>query len=336
MPKGFFTQGLVVLLEENVPLDEVAALLANLPIIRRIDAPEVGWEMSGPAVLLAFRPEVRGTVTVDVVDHAWPDDMGHPQTAPDLFAAWGMGYFGPGTYPGGLQRAVQQSWRWEGAEEAVGRHRAFVRIRCTYAIGAEPDAPVIPEGYDPVEELRFLTSVMQTLLKHPKAICYFNPNGEVLLPPTLCRELIDHNTRHGLPFLDLWTNVRMFRLGDGWLLMDSIGNSQVDRQDHEVAFPEDRFQPEDVDVFLRNLSLYLLEKGPVVQDGDTTDGPGETRWQARELSEGVSSPPRNLLRWLPVGVRGVPEALRSGGEDVEGETENGPDGNPAKPWWKVW
>jgi hypothetical protein len=336
MPKGFFTQGLAVLLEENVPLDEIAALLANLPIVRRIDTPEVGWEMSGPALILAFRPEVRGTVTVDVVDRPWPDDMGHPETAPDLFAAWGMGYFGPGAYPGGLQRAVQQSWRWEGAEPVVAGHRAFVRVRCTYAIGAEPDAPVIPEGYDAVDELRFLTSVVQALLRHPKALCYFNPGGEVLLPPTLCRELIDHNVRHGLPFLDVWTNVRMFRIGDGWILMDSIGNSQIDRQDHEVGFPEDRFQPEDVDVFIRNLSLYLLEKGPVIQDGDTTDGPGETRWQARLLPEGVSSPPRDLLRWLPVGVSGVPEALRPQGEESMDEAETGSNGNSEKPWWKVW
>lgn len=333
MAKGFFTQGLAVLFEEAVALDEITGLLSGFPVTRRTNAPEVGWELSGPALVLAFRPEVNGSVTVDVVDHPWPDDMGHPERAPELFAAWSMGYFGPGAFPGGLQRAVQQSWRWEGAEAAVERHRAFVRIRLTYAIGAKPDDPVFPADTDPLVELQFLTGVVQALLRHSKAICYFNPNGEVLLPPMLCRELIDHNVKHNLPHIDVWTNVRMFRIGEGWILMDSIGNSQIDRQDHEVAFPEDQFEPEDVDLFIRNLSLYLLEKGPVIQDGDTTDGPGNAPWKARALSEGVSSPPRDLLRWLPVGVRGIPEALQGGEEDEEGGQGNGAEG---KPWWKVW
>lgn len=328
MPKGLFTQGLAVLFEESVGIEEISALLSRFPVVRRAD-PEVGWEMSGPAVVLAFRPEVHGTVLVNVVDRPWPDDLGHPQKSPELFAAWMSGYFSPGAYPGGLQRAVQQSWRWEGAEAAVARHRAFVRIQLTYAIGAAPDAPLLPEDTDPVTELRFLTAVMQAILEHPKALCYFNPSGEVLLPRTLCREMIEHNTRHDLPALDVWTNVRMFRIGDGWLLMDCVGNSQLDRQDHEAAFPEGKFEPEDVDLFLRNLSLYLLEKGPVIQDGETTDGPGGAVWRARALEEGLSSPPRALLRWLPVGERGVPASLADPEEEPAEEPEE-----TKKPWWR--
>ncbi|MCA9594950.1 MAG: DUF4261 domain-containing protein, partial [Myxococcales bacterium] len=50
---------------------------------------------------------------------------------------------------------------------------------------------------------------------------------------------------------------------------------------------------------LRNATEYIREQGPVVQDGDTMDGPNDTRWQAQTEMESLAPRPRTVTRWLP-------------------------------------
>lgn len=226
-----------------------------------------------------------------------------------LFAAWGMGQFGPFAYPNALERACQQSWRWNGAEEAVARHTAFSRIRLSYAFGTPDDAPIMPQDCDAWHELSFLTTLTQALLEHPAAICYFNPNGEVVLPADQLAHSMTFHAENSLPALDLWCNVRLFKLSDEWSVMDSVGNAQLDIPDHEVAFPTGAFDPQEVDRFIRNASLYILQNGMIINEGDTMDGPGDIRWQGKSFENGLSSPPRQVLRWLPTGIEGIPDAM---------------------------
>jgi Domain of unknown function (DUF4261) len=361
MPKGFFTQGLAVLLEQPVDREEIAQLLSAFQIVQRLEGSS-NWAMSGPGLVLAFRPEVQGRVTVDVVDRPWPDDMGDPKTAPELFAAWGMGQFGPFTYPGALKRALQQPWIWREAREVVGPHGAFLRVRATYAGGA--DSPVIPAGYDPLAELRFLTSVAGAVLAHPRALAYFDPNGEVLLSGKLVGDSLAHAAQHGLPPLDLWSGIRLYNLEEGWALMDSVGNGQLDMPDHEAVFRKGPFELPDVDRFLRNMAHYVLENGEVIHDWDTADGPGGVRWRARLSPEPLTSPPRRVLRWFPENESAVPGFLlpreraakpaEKPAPEPKTEIRNEPPVVPApvpapasqpvtppariprRPWWKIW
>jgi len=104
MPKGFFTQSACVLLSNATSLDAIVPLLSEFVIAKRVDQisdPNLG----GPALILAFRPEVNGYVSVDVRNWRWPDHMGDPKTEGMLFAAWTMGHYGPYTFPGNLRRA---------------------------------------------------------------------------------------------------------------------------------------------------------------------------------------------------------------------------------------
>jgi hypothetical protein len=168
---------------------------------------------------------------------------------------------------------------------------------------------VLPQDYNAEQELQFLTRVAGAMLECPGALCYFNPNGEVLLPKAVFHESLDYHTRQKLPPFDLWCNVRLFQLGGDWLLMDSTGNWQLDMVDVEVGFPKSLCTPQEVDRFIRNTSLYLLRHGDVIKDGDTIDGPGNVRWQGKRFENGVSDPPRTTLRFLPCNQTGVPEML---------------------------
>lgn len=308
MPKGFHTQGLVILLQSAPGLDAVRACIAKYQILREVDASAEIW-MGGPGLHVGYRPEVNGAVSVDVVDRRWPDHMGDPKKETMLMGAWSMGFFGPFTFPRGLHRAVQQSWRWKEAGAAVHKHAAFIRLRMSYIHGAQEDTKVLPPDYRAEPELRFLTNLAGALLDCPGALCYFNPNGEVLLPKSVFHESAEHNAREKIPPHDLWCNIRLFKLGGGWLLMDCVGNGQLDCIDIEVGFPHSLCAPKEVDRFIRDISFYLLEKGDIIKDGDDINGPGKVRWQGKRFENGMSDPPRTTLRFLPLKQKAIPDVL---------------------------
>lgn len=293
-------------------MGELAPLLGDFSLVDERPAAD-NWEFGGPSVTVAYQPEVNGYATVDVVDRPWPDRMGDPKNEVTLFGAWSMGWFGPHTFPGGLDRAVQQAWSWPEAAETVARHRAFVRVRTSYVFGAEKDAKVLPSDYVALPELAFVASLAEALLDHPDALCYFNPNGEVVLSQEGLRESRAFGAQHALPPLDSYANVRLFNIDPTWLLMDTVGNWQLDMPDHEIAFSHDLCQPQEVARWLRNVSLYVFNAGEQpIKNGDTMDGPGDRRWQASISPSGLCSPPRETLRWLPCDVPNIPTLLTEG------------------------
>ena len=59
------------------------------------------------------------------------------------------------------------------------------------------------------------------------------------------------------------------------------------------------------------------------------DGPGEERWQACSFENGLSDPPREIIRWLPTGIKDIPSSLIG-----EKKSEEPPK---KKRWkWKLW
>ena len=307
MPKGFFTQSACVLLAHPTSLDAVAPLLSEFVIAKRLDH-VTDPVLSGPALILPFRPEVNGYVCVDVRNRKWPDHMGDPKTEAMLFAAWTMGHYGPYAFPGGLQRAQEQLWAWPEGKEVVERHAAVVHISTSYVFGCAKDAAIMPANYDPLREIRFVTQIALALLKHPDALAYFNANGEVLAHEKLMRESLAFHEQHQLPSFDIWANVRLLNPNNGWMIMDTVGMEQLDRPDLEACFPSGSYDLGRVSYFLRNCSLYLLNQGEVVKHKDTMDGPGGIRWQAHHVKKELSAPPRRLIRWFPLdGSKAPPE-----------------------------
>ena len=314
--KGFFTQGAMVLTERPLPAETVDRALAPFYVVKRSPPEgEKNWIGGYPSWVISWRPEVNGAVTVDVVDAPWPDDMGNPKTpgGQTLFAAWSMGFMGPMTWPGNLLRATQYAEAFGDKAAAAGakRHRAFVRVRSTYVLGAENDAKVMPEDYRARPELEFVTSVAVALAAAPHALCYFNPGGETLYTAGELRKSIDEHLGLNLPPLPVWSMGRLNKLDDvaPWMFADVVGMEQLDGQDHEACFDRGRHDGSEVVNFLRNTTNYVLENGPVIKDGHTTDGPGGV-WRAMELEEGLLPPPRPVLRWFPEDGSEPPAALR--------------------------
>jgi hypothetical protein len=305
MPKGFFTQSTTVLLERPVDVAALERCLKDFQIVRRTETSGDGW-MSAPGLVVAMRPEVNGHAIVDLVDRPWPDDMGDPKNDSALFGAWSMGWFGPFVFPENLVRARAMSFAWPEGRALSAGHRAFVRIKSSYVLGAGDDAKVIPADYDAISELDFLTQLARGVLELPEAIAYFNPNGEVLLSRERLAETLEWSDDHDVVPQQAWANVRLFKLNDEWTMMDTIGMEQMDIDDHEACFPSGKYDPAEVDAFLRTASDYVLQEGPVIEDENTMDGPGGIRWSARGADESLAPRPRQVLRWTPLDGSTLP------------------------------
>ncbi|MBX7104705.1 MAG: DUF4261 domain-containing protein [Gemmataceae bacterium] len=318
MAKGLFTQGVSLLTNGQTTIENIKAALLQqgFEIAKQVPAQE-NWAFGGPTLVVAFLPDVNGYVAVDVVNEPWPDSMGDPKSDSITFAAWSMGHFGPLAFPGSLARARQHAWAWQPAQSIPEGHRGFIRLRTSYVFGANKDTPVMPADYDPVAELMFLSEAATALLKAPGVLCYFNPNGEVLRDYASFRQVWDPCTaKQKLP-LPLWMNIRFFNLSEKLGFMDTVGNGQLEIQDVEAVFPFAKYDPGDIDYYLRNVTLYLLGLDCEMMSGEEIDGPGENNlsWTMEVLDQGVIDPPRRVLRLYPkASATAVREALSAVGQ----------------------
>jgi hypothetical protein len=305
-----FTQCVCVLLDRAPSLGELSAALSGAPILGESPAAEgeQGWAIAGPSIDLAYRPDVGGKVRIDVVDRDFPDEMGSPDRDPMLFAAWSMGHFGPTTYPGALERAVLHNLSFPQSSVLVPRHRAFVRARVSYVLGASDDASVLPDHYDAIDELTVLSGLSLQLMKLAGALVIFNPNGELLVAP----ERVEHAlARKGTLPVDAWVGVRRARPQqmDDWLICDTVGMGQLDVVDHQLVVPASHGSARHAQPLLLSMAAYDAARGGVVGPGDTASDEDGRSLTAEWLGEATLGPPRRVLAWVPDDVEEIPEEL---------------------------
>jgi len=319
MPKGFFTQAAYVLFPGAVSVEALDGSLRRYGVSKVQSAEAAvdgGWMGGFASVLVPFRPEVNGYIAVSAIGRRYPDGMGDPKTDVDLFGAWAMGWMGPFTYPGNLGRALRMCHEREATADAVNRHAALVRILSSYSLGAvDEDKPVLPADYEATPELERVTDVARAVLELPEALAYFNPAGETIFRRESFDDQREYHQRAGLLPLPLWSCVRWFNLSDspGWTLMDTVGMEQLDAMDMEACFETARFDLATVANFLRNATDYVRQKGPVIKDGDTMDGPGKIRWRGMAFDQSFAPRPRPTIRWFPLAGRDAPTALTGRG-----------------------
>lgn len=308
MPKGFFTQTFCLLTNGRASIADIrnAVVRSGFSVAKNVPAAE-STHFGGPSIVVPFRPEVNGAVAIDVVNERWPDSMGDPKSDPLLFGAWSTAQYGPFTFPLGLERATQNAWDAPQCKSVGAQHGGYVRLRMSYGFGAREEDRVFPPDYDAMPELAFLNRLTDATLAVPNVLCYFNPNGEVLRDDrSFSATLRGCEEQKKLPLL-LWANVRMYRLNESLLFMDTVGNQQFDRPDVEAIFPASDYEPNEVAYYLRNVTHYLLETKREIKSGESFDGPGESNlsWVVEASEKSVVTPPRRVLRLCPQAVVNV-------------------------------
>ncbi len=307
--KGQITATTCAFYERPVVFSQLEhAVAKDYEIVKTVEEPATEWMFSGATLVIPYRKEVNGFALVDLVDQPWPDTMGDPVKEQMLYAAWGSGQFGPFAQSGGLKRASEQCWTWPAGKGVPEAMAGFARARITYSLGGSAEgAKLLPDDYDPIAELQFLNDLTARLLNLPQTLCYYNPNGEVLLGRAEFKEAVKYAASEGELPLEVWANVRIFTLIEGWLMMDTAGHMQFDAPgkppfpDFEAVFPKGKYDPLEIDGFFRNLAGYLLANGATtIKDGDTIDGPSGN-WKVHARKNGLMMPPRSTLRLCPEG-----------------------------------
>ena len=234
MTPSIFSQGLCVLFREAISLDELEGILPTADHFERIDD-STCWPVAGPMMVFDSGPHADGKVAVDMVDRPWPDGMGDPESDADVFHAWSTGHFGPITFPGSLRRAIACCQHDNEVKHLAAAHRAFIRIRATYVAFGATAGVVVPANYDAAAELLHLAKLCDAVMKHEKAVGFFNPNGEILCDRSYVRHLLELADTRRSSIWPLVANTRHFRLNDELAVVDTVGNEQLGAVDVEVV-----------------------------------------------------------------------------------------------------
>lgn len=307
MPAGFYTECAAVLFARAPSLDEISLVLPRAtrrPLRGGGGAPWFG----GDDLVLDIDPARNGWMIVDVVRAPWPDAMGHPKDDPQLFGAWSLGAFGRYAFPGNFTRACEQAWGVRETAESAATHVAFVRLRTTYVMGAEGDAPLEPEDRSWRTDHDAVLDAALAVLRVPGALAYFDPTAELLLPGEEMEARRAFARTHARVPIELVSHARLFRPDASHSLLDTIGMARADLPDLEVPFALSQDANEMLG-FVRNVSLYHLDRGEPIPSGDTVDGPGG-RYRVHAFDEALVEPPRPVLRLLLDG-NAFPEVLRA-------------------------
>ncbi len=296
-----FNQSVFVLFSVAPSLDEIETVIGDFHILGRTEQGEKEhWACDGEALVLGLQDSAGTGVIIDVVEHPWVD-WPKPTEDQNLFRAFMENAFGCHVTPGAMRRATKQTWVWKGAQEAANKHKAMVRIRTThFDLGnaeqedAEPLAPEV--------ELRTITAIAANIAELEGALAYFNPSGESLRTAEFVKESMEWAEDEGCLPLDVWTNIRigLLELGSTWLLMDTIGMSQLELPDVECCFENGKYNRGEVDTFLHNVADYIVSNGgDMLREGDVIEGPGNINWDIYAFNNPIANPMRKTIRLIP-------------------------------------
>jgi hypothetical protein len=279
MAKGLFTQCLCLLLDA-APAN--AAIEACVPGLVPQPGGHPEW-MSWTQSWWLPAPELgdQARLVLDVIPRPWPDDCGEADQ-PALFGAWCLGYLGPLTFPGGLQRALRHS-------TLSFQHGAVLQLKASYALGSDEEASLLPHDYRPRAELEFMQGILRSLASLPQVGAYYNPAGEVLLSRR------DWLQQEGLP---LWVGTHCFAT-DRSQIATTVGMEQFDLLDQQAEVSDLISMDSLRDFVMQRAAALWQAEGRL--DGSAVEGLG-LRWCARQ-DESVGPRPRTSCCWSPEKIR---------------------------------
>jgi len=276
----------------------VVALLLEIPptaadlaeCFPHLTAAEDGVSLAG-----YLDDEKTAYLVVDAWDHSWPDNAnGKNLSTAELEL---------GTERGGLQRSLDQCWVWDTVAEVVGRHQAVIRVR----LEISGSVPLTPSA----ASKNLVRVIRETISGRglPNVLAYFQPAGEVLLPPHVVAEILEHATIAQIPPLDLWSNIRISWLTDHWSLVETVGNIQLDLPDAEIYFEHARQEANDVAALARAVSLRMLTEASAPSIGQSFAAHDGSMFIVVKPTENLLPPARPITRLLPEVAGDLPEDL---------------------------
>jgi hypothetical protein len=180
--------------------------------------------------------------------------------------------------------ALQQAWDWDEAGDVLARCQHSILVTDLFAGGLPaPDRVEIIDA-----------AVRAAIATMPVRAIAFVSSDRIADPAKYVqgRKLHDH-LQH------LFLNIRFFRVSDGSVgeaVMDSLGLAIFGLPDVQCHFVGG--VPRKMASFLFGCASYLFERGDVIADGETIQGPGGERWLCQH-EHSMLSPKRVVVDIRP-------------------------------------
>lgn len=153
-----------------------------------------------------------------------------------------------------MDAAVAASLQWEDSAQAVAQHNAHAIVT---AAGPAAKAKQIALT---------LSRVVAAMADAGSVVAIYWGSAMLLHEPQAFAERVMTSTREELP-LELWMSILLAESKAGKPVFTSHGLMQFDL--HEVEAPMPKGREEEAVNRVGSLATYLLDRGPVISDGDT-------------------------------------------------------------------
>lgn len=153
-----------------------------------------------------------------------------------------------------LEGPCSTSWLWPDAATELRRHRAHALV-------------TLSADCEPIERLTMLTQVTASLVATCEAtVGVYWCDARLVMSPSMFREFAARMLPEGYP-LYVWVDFRVGRNEEGKTSGFTTGMTALGHMELETLnSPE---PPGELKERFFGLAYYLLENGPVIQDGDT-------------------------------------------------------------------
>jgi hypothetical protein len=185
----------------------------------------------------------------------------------------------PAPYPAAdLEGPIATSWMWppQPPIENVKRHRSHLLITMTGG------------SADPVRRRLILTAVTALAARQPGVMAVYWPEATLVLFPPVFVAMAEKINSPEAPPLYLWVDLRAFRNDDGTTGLFTTGLAPLGHM--EIEIPRIDMEPGDLREWLLNIMYYLLENGPVLQDGQTIGMSAEQQIHIRHCQSSFGHP----------------------------------------------
>ena len=156
----------------------------------------------------------------------------------------------------GLQVACRTAWYWPEATERFRGHAAHVPV------------VLLAEDEDRVNAALVLTSLVAAVAASSSAVGVYWAASGLVQPPEAFISSCQEGDEELLP-LNLWIDFRLVEADDGAYSLGTTGLEDFGLPEIEV--PPSRHTPELVLERAFKMAHYLLENGPILEDGETVE-----------------------------------------------------------------
>jgi hypothetical protein len=179
----------------------------------------------------------------------------------------------PAPYPwSDLEGPCATSWMWPtgmDASKVIRPHRTHVLVTM---VGGKADR---------IRRRLLLTALTAMGGQQPGVLGIYWPEGTMVHYPKVFVEMANEIDSPKAPPLYLWVDFRVFRNQDGTCGMFTTGLSSIGFMEFEI--PSVAMEPGELRQWAVNISYYLIEKGPVLKDGDTIGATKDEMFRIRHM-----------------------------------------------------